>query len=143
MIAFDIDGVIADARHREHHLTGGRRDWKSFFAAADEDAVIDAGLHAVLQALERDDVVLVSGRPERLRDLTQGWLTRHGFPPLPLHLRDDADRRPAAVIKEALLEALGGPAVVTEVHDDDPAVVAALRTAGYSVVHVAHVGEVS
>ncbi|MBU6243716.1 MAG: hypothetical protein KGP12_00735 [Actinomycetales bacterium] len=143
MIVFDIDGVLSDARHREHHLAGRPRDWAAFFAAADQDTVIEAGRVAVLEAMSGAEVVLVSGRPERLRSVTVDWLARHGFPPLALHLRSDSDRRPAPVVKAAILDQLGGPAIVTEVHDDDAAVVEALRQAGYAVVHVTRPGEVS
>ena len=30
----DLDGVVADVRHRLHHLEGRRKDWGRFFAAA-------------------------------------------------------------------------------------------------------------
>lgn len=136
VIVFDIDGVLADARHRAHHVAGRPRDWDAFFDAAAADTVIEAGRRAVLNAAAGGDVVLVSGRPERLRGATVQWLARHGFPSLPLHLRSDTDRRPAAMIKAAILSGLGGPAVITQVHDDDAEVVDTLRQAGYEVVHV-------
>ena len=28
---FDIDGVLADATHREHHVTKKPKDWDAFF----------------------------------------------------------------------------------------------------------------
>ena len=44
MIAvFDIDGVLADARHREHHVSGRPKDWDAFFAAVGDDPVVEAG----------------------------------------------------------------------------------------------------
>ena len=33
----DLDGVLADVRHRLHHLTGRRKDWDAFFDAAGQD----------------------------------------------------------------------------------------------------------
>ena len=36
-VIFDIDGVLADASGRQHHLAGLRRDWDAFFAACGED----------------------------------------------------------------------------------------------------------
>ena len=35
LAVFDVDGVVADVRHRLHHL--GRHRWDRFFAAADRD----------------------------------------------------------------------------------------------------------
>ena len=48
-------------------------------------------------------------------------------------MRPDHDRRPAAAFKSEALGGLGGPAQVSLVVDDDPAVVASLRQAGYAV----------
>ena len=33
----DIDGVVADVRHRLHHVADRPKDWRSFFAAAADD----------------------------------------------------------------------------------------------------------
>lgn len=135
MIAFDIDGVLADARHREHHLAARPKDWEAFFAAAAADEVIDAGRAALQAACTQGAVVLVSGRPERLRSVTLKWLHDHGFGPLDLFLRRDEDRRPAAMVKSEILTALGGPEFIDRVYDDDPQVIAALLRQGYEVVH--------
>ncbi|MDP1878220.1 MAG: hypothetical protein Q8M17_11755, partial [Actinomycetota bacterium] len=65
MIAiFDIDGVLADARHREHHLDSRPRDWDRFFAEVSSDAPIDQGLRLLLEASAEHSVILLSGRPE-------------------------------------------------------------------------------
>jgi hypothetical protein len=136
VIAFDIDGVLADARHREHHLARRPKDWEAFFAEAALDEPIAAGRQALADACEGGTVVLISGRPERLRQATMTWLARHGFPPVQLYLRRDTDHRPAAVVKSEILAALGGPLQVSKVHDDDPAVVAALQSLGYQAILV-------
>ena len=39
-VIFDIDGVLADASGRQHHLAGLRRDWDAFFAECGEDPLI-------------------------------------------------------------------------------------------------------
>lgn len=136
MIAFDIDGVLADARHREHHLARRPKDWEGFFAEARQDEPIAAGRQALLDALEGETVVLISGRPERLRQATLDWLAEHGFPPVQVYLRRDTDHRPAAVVKSEILASLGGPLQVSKVHDDDPAVVTALQSLGYQAILV-------
>jgi FMN phosphatase YigB (HAD superfamily) len=128
---FDIDGVLADASHREHFVAARPRDWDSFFGAVSQDAVLESGREQFLAARRRYDVVLVSGRPERTRADTQSWLERAGMDGPPLLLRPDADRRPAAVLKVEMVEALGPPEDVAMVVDDDERVVAALRARGY------------
>lgn len=74
---FDVDGVLSDASGRQHFLEGpGRRDWRAFFDAAGEDLLIEE----VARLLELLDstlvVVLLTGRPVRVRSLTVEWLER-------------------------------------------------------------------
>lgn len=125
--------MLSDARHREHHVRSKPKDWDSFFALAGKDPVLSAGRARLLEAAAADTVVLVSGRPERLRVVTADWLREHGFPELPLYLRADLDHRPASTIKREILMSLGGPSIITLVVDDDPRVAAALVAAGYRV----------
>lgn len=125
--------MLSDARHREHFVRSKPKDWDSFFALAGKDPVLPAGRARLIEAAAIDTVVLVSGRPEKLRALTVDWLRDHGFPDLPLYLRGDLDRRPASIIKRDILNSLGGPAVVSLVVDDDPRVAETLVAAGYHV----------
>ena len=125
--------MLSDARHREHHVRSKPKDWDSFFALAGKDPVLSAGRARLLEAAAADTVVLVSGRPERLRVVTADWLREHGFPELPLYLRADLDHRPASTSKREILMSLGGPSIITLVVDDDPRVAAALVAAGYRV----------
>ena len=39
---FDIDGVLADVRHRLHHLQCRPQRWEAFFTAADRDPLLEA-----------------------------------------------------------------------------------------------------
>lgn len=136
MIAFDIDGVLADVRHRLHHVQSRPKDWVAFFTAAAADAVLPEGLAAVRRAAAQGSFVYMTGRPERYRGLTSRWLRENDFPAATVHMRSDTDRRPGADYKMELLLGLGGPARVTGVYDDDPAVVARLLAAGFTVEHV-------
>lgn len=133
MIVVDIDGVLADARHREHHLRQSRPDWDAFFAACADDAPIEAGRQGLAAAMAAGPVTLLTGRPERLRNTTREWLAGHGFPELPLVMRPDSDRRRADAFKREALTGLGGPGEITLVVDDDPDVVEGLRQTGYLV----------
>ena len=73
-VVFDIDGVLADASGRQHHLAGLRRDWDAFFAECGEDPIIPEV--ARLLELLSDDlvVVLLTARPARVRAQTLAWL---------------------------------------------------------------------
>ena len=75
---FDLDGVLSDASGRQHFLDGpGKRDWNAFFDACGDDALIGAPA-ALLATLDPSLVViLLTGRPVRVRRMTSAWLERH------------------------------------------------------------------
>ena len=136
VVVVDIDGVIADVRHRLHFLRGARRDWDGFFAAASEDAPLAQGRAEIDRAHDEGlDVVYLTGRPERCRASTADWLNAHGFPAAPLHMRPDHDRRPARAFKVDVIRTLQDECGGARVVDDDEAVVRAVRDAGFLVVH--------
>lgn len=128
----DIDGVLADAGHRQHHVDRAPKDWDAFFAAVGDDAPIPTGLALVRDLATDHRVVLLSGRPERTRADTEAWLSRHGVGFERLVLRADVDRRAAAMFKADAIGAIGGPAVVEVVVDDDESVVETLTRMGYA-----------
>jgi hypothetical protein len=127
----DIDGVVADVRHRLHHVARRPKDWDAFFAAAPDDAPHAEGLECV-QALAREhDIVFLTGRPERCRADTVAWLDRHGLGGHDVIMRPERDRRPAAVVKLERLRHLARTRTVAAVVDDDPIVVDSIRQAGF------------
>ncbi|MGB7979284.1 MAG: HAD family acid phosphatase [Candidatus Nanopelagicales bacterium] len=133
---FDIDGVLADVRHRLHHVAGRPKDWDAFFGAAPADAALSAGVAAVASAAAAGHVVMyLTGRPERCRVATADWLAAQGLPAGELFMRADTDRRPARVTKVATLRRLSRRYEVVAFVDDDAAVVEAVRGAGFPVLH--------
>ncbi len=137
----DIDGVLADVRHRLHHVSGGARDWPAFFAAAGRDGLLDEGADAARRLAEVYDLVYLSGRPERLRALTAGWLASHDLPEGELRLRPEGDHRPGSLLKVEVLDALAATRTVVVLVDDDPRVLDAARRAGYDVLPATWMGE--
>lgn len=134
LTVFDVDGVLADVRHRLHHLDGRRKDWDAFFAAAVHDPPLAEGLALAAEAALDCEVVYVTGRPERCRADTLAWFRRHGLPEGDLHMRSDRDRSPAAVGKPRWLARAARGRVVALVVDDDPAVCDAYEAAGHRVL---------
>ena len=136
MTVFDIDGVLADVRHRLHHLQSRPKDWHGFFAAAVDDAVLEEGRQALHEAQTAGSaIVYVTGRPQRWRRDTQDWLARHGLPAGPLHMRPNHDRRPARFYKAEVIGAIAAQDDLVAVIDDDDKVVAHLRELGLPVLH--------
>ena len=130
---FDIDGVVADVRHRLHLLNRRPKDWPAFFAAAADDPGLDEGITRVLAATESHEVIWLTGRPSSLRAVTRRWLADHGLPGAELIMRSQRDFRPAPVLKLAELAKLR-PRQVELFVDDDAKVVAAAAEAGYPAV---------
>jgi len=131
LAVFDVDGVVADVRHRLHHLETRPKDWRSFFAGAAEDPPLAEGVALARRYGAECDLVWLTGRPARLREVTLRWLGRHGLPAGRLVMRGGGDFRPAPVVKLAALATLAEGREVAVVVDDDPAVVDALGGAGW------------
>ena len=136
LAVFDVDGVLADVAHRLHHLEARHKDWDGFFAAAGDDPPLATGVDLAITLAADHELGYLTGRPESLRRVTTDWLQRHGLPAGPLWMRPRGDYRPARVMKlDALRRLRPGPEAVEVVVDDDEQVVAALRSAGYAVLH--------
>jgi hypothetical protein len=131
----DIDGVVADVRHRVHYVEQRPKNWKRFFAAAVRDEPHPEGLAVVAKLAEDHDVVFLTGRPEHLRDDTTAWLARHGLDAFRLLMRPESDRGPSARFKVREVEKLARHRTIAVVIDDDDAVIAAMRSAGYATLH--------
>jgi FMN phosphatase YigB (HAD superfamily) len=136
IVVFDIDGVLADVRHRLRFVEQKPKDWDSFFAAMDGDGPLETGIALAREhAAEGHRIVYLTGRNEEYRALTGHWLARHGLPEGRLVMRRDDDRRPARLFKPAALRRIATDGTVVAVVDDDAAVVAALTRDGWPVVH--------
>ncbi len=130
---FDIDGVVADVRHRLHLLERQPKDWPAFFAAAVRDTGLAEGLRRVHAAAAEHEIVWLTGRPESLREVTRQWLDGHGLPGAELIMRGRRDFRPAPVLKLAELNRLR-PRHVELFVDDDEKVIAAAAGAGIPAI---------
>ncbi len=136
----DIDGVLADVRHRLVHLDKRPKDWGSFFREAAKDLPLSEGIDAARRLAEVYEVVYLSGRPEHLRKDTLAWFRRHGVPEGELHLRPRNDFRPARDFKVSMLRRFNDRAPVALLVDDDALVLEAARSAGFDVLPATWMG---
>lgn len=133
LAVIDLDGVVADVRHRLRHVRDRPKDWDAFFAAAPDDPVLVEG-RAVVERLAQDhDLLYLTGRPDRYRDDTLAWLRRHDLPVATVRMRPEGDRRPARQVKLAVLRQVARDRDVAVLVDDDPAVCEAAERAGFTV----------
>jgi hypothetical protein len=130
----DIDGVVADVRHRLHHVEQRPKNWGAFFAAADADPLLAEGAAVVRRLAADHTIIYLTGRPERLRAQTLAWLRRFELPDGDLIMRRDGDRRPARLTKIGLLRRLSEHGQVSVLVDDDPRVCDEARAAGFAVL---------
>jgi hypothetical protein len=137
----DIDGVLADVRHRLKHLEGHPKNWRAFFRAAPDDPPLETGLETVRQLAAAFEVVYLSGRPEHCRRDTEAWFRRHDLPAGELWLRRNNDFRPSREFKVSELRRLSRRAPVAVLVDDDPDVLENARAAGFDVLPATWMGE--
>jgi hypothetical protein len=135
LAVFDIDGVLADVRHRLHYLEQRPRNWVDFFGTLLDDPPLGDGVTLAGQLAEDHDVAYFTGRPEWTRAATERWLRRHELPAGEVFMRSSFDRRPARLVKPALLRQLARNRQVALVVDDDRLVCDVLIRDGWPVRH--------
>ena len=134
LAVFDIDGVLADVRHRLRHVERRPKNWDAFFDAARDDPPLAQGVALAQESAKDCEVVYVTGRPERCRADTLAWFAQHGLPQGQLSMRRGRDFRPARVAKLELLRRLAEDRTVAVVVDDDEQVCDAYERAGHRVL---------
>lgn len=140
LAVFDVDGVLADVRHRLRLLEASPKDWDAFFAAAVDDPPLAQGVALARESAVECEVVYVTGRPERCRADTVAWFALHGLPEGRLSMRRRRDFRPARVAKLELLQSMVIDRVVAVVVDDDLQVCQAYEEAGFRVLRALWMG---
>ncbi|MFJ5775584.1 hypothetical protein [Streptomyces sp. NPDC093094] len=131
---FDLDNTLADTAHRQRFLQARPRDWDAFFAAAPQDPPLPEGVALARASAGECEVVYLTGRPERCRRDTLAWLAAHGLPEGRVHMRGNADRRPARRTKLEVLRRLARTREVRMLVDDDELVCQDAERAGFRVV---------
>lgn len=135
----DIDGTIADTRHRLHFVQGEKKDWKGFFSQMHLDPV-RAETFKIINDLcaEGYTLIFVSARPENYRDVTEQWLAENvGIKYFTLIMRKAGDKRDDDIVKKELLDAFfPDRSLIYKVIDDRPRVIRMWRDNGLEVVDV-------
>jgi len=102
VIVFDIDGTLADIRHRRKYLDQDPPDWRKFNAAMGDDVPNEpiVGLYKTLWDSNHYELVLASGRSEKYRDITKQWLIWNQIPFKRLLMRAERDQRADYLVKQ-------------------------------------------
>lgn len=112
IVVFDLDGTLADGRHRLHLLpnkSNADKDaaWEAFNMACIDDAPIRDNFKLLDLLDYHCSIVILSGRGEIARGLTERWLTWYDVPYEKLIMRPIGDCRKDVDFKEAELRKLG------------------------------------
>ena len=146
VIICDIDGTIADVRHRLHYIQNPdgtkkkKPDWDAFHAACVDDKPFMDVMHVVHTLYLTDrELYFLSGRNDVVRAQTKEWLWYYGFYEYTdLIMRKAGDRRPDTEVKLEMIRQLGlTPDDVLCIFDDRQCVVDMWRENGYRVMQVA------
>lgn len=107
-VILDIDGTISDCSHRKCFVEQKPKNWEAFrnpeFVMKDK---LIKQVHDVLLGLDKTNnisLIVVSGRNEEDREVTESWLREHHIFPTVCYFRKDGDYRPDAVVKRELLQ---------------------------------------
>lgn len=139
VVVCDIDGTIADIKHRLHYVKGEKKDWKGFFGEMDKDTVRTD----VFEILEKHrangaDVIFVTARPEDYKEVTVEWLLKNKL------LRDDTlmfmrrsgDTRDDTIVKKQIYDKYLANMNIIQVIDDRPKVIRMWMQEGLPVLDV-------
>jgi hypothetical protein len=137
----DVDGTISLVGDRLKHLQKESSDWNAFFNAYDEDLPNEIIIKVVELLHYEYNIVFCTGKPESVRDKTEGWIKEH----LPflgsdyeLLMRSDGDYRHDSEVKPEMLEAVGiFPDDIAIALDDRNSMVSLWRSRGITCLQVA------
>lgn len=105
IVLVDIDGTLADVRHRLHHIKNARRkNWKAFFEGMDRDTPIASTVAWVRSLAGHHDIIIITGRPEEYRARTEAWLKKNAIPFTEIFMRRNGDHRPDYEMKKEALK---------------------------------------
>lgn len=127
---FDIDNTLAHTDHRAHFIEGKTRDWNNFHSHCILDQPIEATM-SILSAISYNyTVILLTGRNEKYRNLTELWLKNHGIMPDCLLMRQDDDFRPDYQVKSDVFDEIEQRFEVVAAFDDNKDVLQMLQLRG-------------
>ena len=101
---FDIDNTIARTAHRAHFLAGNIKDWNSFHSHCVLDTPIESVVNVLTALSWNYTIILLTGRNEKYRRLSELWLKNNGIEPDCLLMRKDDDFRPDYKMKSDVFD---------------------------------------
>ena len=118
IVIVDIDGTLANANHRIHHIRQQPKNWGAFFSEAVKDPVNEIILRWVEVLREDHCIIIVSGRAiDQSQYLTVDWLREKKIPYDFLFMRNGYDYREDWIVKSEILAKMPRNQVVFSIDD--------------------------
>jgi hypothetical protein len=107
IIAFDLDGTLANIEHRLHYIKNKPTKWPAFFDACTDDLPVLPVIMVCNRLIWSGCRIEVwSGRSDRVRPQTERWLDKHAINYATLRMRKDGDYRQDSIVKAEWFDAL-------------------------------------
>lgn len=104
-IIFDLDGTLADCRHRRHLVEGKNTDWDKFYQECVNDEPFYHMQPIVVGLWQQGFKIHIwSGRSDVVLEETQDWLREYAFPYNILKMRKEGDYTPDEYLKQKWLD---------------------------------------
>ena len=101
---FDLDGTLADVRHRLPLIKCDKPNWPAFFAACVHDTPISYVVKLNHMVASKMPVLICSGRPETWRKESTAWLNYNKVVFTDFYMRAEKDYRPDHITKKEMLD---------------------------------------
>lgn len=93
-IIVDFDGTLSDTKHREHFVQSKPKQWQAFFEAATDDPLNQWCFEIINSMVAQGyKIILLTGRPEWMRGLSENWLEKYQVPYDLFLMRKDDDHQ--------------------------------------------------
>ena len=98
-IIIDLDGTLCNVDHRLHFIQRKPKDWAGFHEACAGDqlndwcSLITDAFYALYGKTLYIEVLILTGRPESMREKTECWLMANAIRYHRLYMRPDDDHR--------------------------------------------------
>ena len=128
-VLVDVDGTLVDVSTIRHHVEGPKRDFDAFHRASIDCPPISPVVNRVNSLHESGlSVIVISGREDRFRRLTDFWLAMWNIPCERLLMRRTGDWRADVILKREFFEDLSQSFEIVEVIDDRDDLLAMWKT---------------
>lgn len=136
---FDLDGTLANVDHRQEHALN--KDWDTFHSLAYLDQPYTNIVELFSTIPEDWTIIIITGRDEKHRQMTEEWLDEHNIYPDEVFMRPEGNHRPDHEYKLSVIDTYCGSrekalASVIAWFEDRDNLVEKLRDAGFTILQV-------